>query len=94
MDVAHLKSSAIARQAARTKCGQPPFVRQLGKRICLIHELRKLGTTEEIADDRAERLRIDQLLRRHPINIDVEQCHALLDQALGPSQTDSALIGK
>src|SRR5207248_1549693 len=51
-------------------------------------------TTEEIADDRAERLRIDQLLRRHSIDIDVEQSHAFLDQSLGPSQTDPALIGE
>ena len=67
---------------------------QLRQRIRLIHELRKLRATKEIANDRAERLRIDQLLRRHPVDVDVEQSHALFHQTLGARQTDAALIGQ
>ena len=39
-----------------------------------------------------ERLRIDQLLRCHPVDIDVEQRHALFDQTLGTGKTDTALV--
>ena len=49
---------------------------------------------EEIANHRAERLRVDQLLRRHPLDVHVEQRHALLDEALGAGETDAALVGE
>ena len=58
----------------------------------MIHELRKLRPAKEIADNCTERLRINQLLRRHPIHIDVEQRHTLFDQTFGPSKTNAALI--
>ena len=67
-------------------------MRQLRERIGLIHELRKLRPAKEIADNCTERLRINQLLRRHPIHIDVEQRHALFDQTFSPSKTNTALI--
>ena len=67
-------------------------MRQLGQRVGLIHELRELGTTKEISNDRAQRLRIDELLRGHSVDIDVEQRHALLDQALSARQTNPALV--
>src|SRR6266404_68116 len=67
-------------------------MRQLGQRIRLIHELRELRSTEEIANDRAERFWIDKLLRRHSINVDVKQRHALFDEPLGARETDAALI--
>ena len=54
----------------------------------------KLAAAEEIADDGGERLRIDQLLRRHAFDALIEQRHALLDQALGAGQTDAALVGE
>src|SRR5207249_7769510 len=55
-------------------------------------ELRKLGPAEEISNDRAERLWINQLLWRHAVDIDVEQGHALFDQTLGAGKTDAALV--
>ena len=54
----------------------------------------KLGTAEEVPNHRAERLRIDQLLRRHAVDVDVEQSHALFDETFRPSETDAALIGE
>src|SRR5437764_3654574 len=92
MDVAHFESRAIARETARPEGREPALVRQLRERIRLVHELRELRATEEIADDRAERFRVDQLLRRHAVDVDVEQRHALFDEALGARQTDAALV--
>ena len=94
MHVADLESGAIAGETAWPEGGQPPLVGQLGQRIDLIHELRKLAAAEEIADHRRERLGIDQLLRRHRFDALVEQRHALLDQALGAGQADAALVGE
>ena len=65
MNVADFESGAITRETARPERRQTALVRQFGQRIDLIHELRQLAATKEIANDRGERLRIDQLLRRH-----------------------------
>src|SRR5207249_641338 len=43
MHVADFESRALARQAPRSKRGEPPFVRDFRERIGLIHELRKLA---------------------------------------------------
>src|SRR5438270_5670687 len=94
MDVAHFESGPIPRQTAWSQRRKPTLMRQLSQRIGLIHELRKLRATKEIANDRAERLGIDQLLRSHPVDVDVEQSHALFHQALRSRQTDAALIGQ
>ena len=94
MHVAHLEAGAIAREAAWPKGRQTALVGQLGERIGLIHELRELGAPEEIADHGGERLRIDQLLRRHALDVHVEQGHALLDQALGAGEAHAALVGE
>ena len=94
MNVAHFESGAIAGQTAWPEGGETALVRQFRERIGLIHELRKLRATEEIADDRAERFRIDQLLRRHAVDVDVEQSHALFHETLGARQTDAALVGE
>jgi hypothetical protein len=51
-----------------------------------------LRPAKEIADDCTERFRIDQLLWCHPIHVDVEQSHALLDKTLRASKTNTALV--
>src|SRR2546423_5338535 len=50
MDVAHFESRAIARETARPDSREPALVRQLREGIRLVHELRELRATEEIAD--------------------------------------------
>src|SRR6202022_3667727 len=57
-------------------------------------ELRELRAAEEIANDRAERFRIDELLRRHSVDVDVEQSHGFFHQSLRAGETDAALIGQ
>src|SRR5881394_1433702 len=94
MHVANFESSAITGETARPESRQAAFVGQLGERVDLIHELRELRTAEEVADDRRQRLRVDELLRRHRFQALIEQRHALLHEALGASQTDTALIGE
>ncbi len=69
-------------------------MRQFRERIRLIHELRQLRAAEEIANHRAQRLRVDQLLRRHAVDVDVEQRHALFHETLRARETDAALIGE
>ena len=56
----------------------------------MIHELAQLVTAEEITDDTAERLGVDQLRRREIILVDLH--HALANQTLGAQQSHAALI--
>src|ERR1700674_1279622 len=62
MHVADFESGAIAAQPAGPEGREPALVRQLRERIRLVHELRELRAAEEIANDRAESCRVDQLL--------------------------------
>ena len=94
MDVADFEAGAVAVQTARPEGGEAALVRQLGQRVGLVHELRKLGPAEEIAHDGREGLRVDQLLRGHALDVHVEQGHALLDQALGTGEAHAALVGE
>src|SRR5437868_10448236 len=82
MHVAHFEARAIARETAGPKGRQAALVRQLRERVRLVHELRELRPAKEIADHCAERFRIDQLLRRHAVDVDIEQRHALFHETL------------
>ena len=92
MHVAHFESGAVAAQSAWSERGQAALVGELRQRVRLIHELRELRAAEEIANDCAERFRIDQLLRRHAVDVDVEQSHALFHETFRARETDAALI--
>src|SRR5690606_8462458 len=65
-----------------------------GQRIDLVHELRQLRASEEVADDRRESLRVYQLLRRDRVDALIVEGHALADEALGAGQAEAALVGK
>ena len=67
MHVADFEAGAIAGETAWPEGRETALVRQFGQRIDLVHELRELAAAEEIADDGRERLRIDELLRRHAL---------------------------
>src|SRR5256885_6256880 len=92
MHVAHFEAGAITRETAWSEGGQAALVRQFGERIRLIHELRKLRAAEEIANHGAERFWIDEFLRRHAVDIDVEQSHALFHQSFRAGETNATLI--
>ena len=90
MHVAHLEAGAFARQTARAKRRKTPLVGDLRQRIGLIHELRQLRGTEELAHGGSRRLGVDQVLRHH--RVDIDRRHALLDGALHAQQADAILI--
>ena len=69
-------------------------MRELSKRINLVHELRELTTRKEIADNSAQSLRVNQLLRRDRVNTLVIKCHTLFNETLCASQTDTTLVRK
>ncbi len=94
MHVADFEAGAVAGETAWPKGRKTALVGELGQRVGLIHELRELAAAEEVADDRGQRLRVDQLLRRHAFDVHVEQGHALLDEALGAGEADAALVGE
>ena len=81
VNVADVESGAIAAQTARTQGREPALVRQLSQRVGLVHELRQLTATEELAHRRHHWPgRADQTLRRDRLRI--LDRHALADTAL------------
>src|SRR6202044_2133353 len=63
VNVADFESGALARQTARPKRGEAALVRDFRERVGLIHELRELRGTEELADSRHDRLGVDEVVR-------------------------------
>src|SRR5579875_1231538 len=88
MHVTDVKAGAVAAEPARTERRQSTLVRQLGKRIGLIHELRKLAATEELTHGGHHRPSgADQAVRRD--RLDVLNGHSLADASLQPLQAGS-----
>ena len=94
MHVADFEARAVARKSPGSERRQAAFVSQLGERVDLVHELRELRATEEVAHDGGERLGVDELRGRHRVHFLIEERHALLDEALGAGQTHAALVGE
>ena len=90
MNVADLESRPFSRQTSRPEGRQSSFVRNLGKRVGLIHELRKLAASEKFVHDGRDRLGVDEIVGHH--GFDVLQAHLLLDRALHPDQADPVLV--
>ena len=88
--VANLEAGALAGQAARAQRREAALVRDLGERIGLVHELRQLRGAEELAHRGRRRLRVDQVLRHH--GVDVDGRHALLDGALHAQEAEAVLV--
>ena len=94
MYVTNFEACTVSAQAAWPESRKTPLVRQFRQRIGLIHELAQLRTTEEIANDCRKRLGVDELLRRHPFDVHVEQRHTLLHESLGAGKSHAALVRK
>ena len=90
MHVAHFKAGAFAGQTARTESGNTALMGNFRQRVGLVHELRKLARTEEFADGGADRLGIDQILRRKTVAFRLIQ--TLLDGAFNAHQAGAELI--
>ena len=91
VNVADFESGALARQTARPKSRQTPLVRDLRQRIGLIHELRQLDRSEELADRRHHRLGVDQVVR-HGRRHFLVHAHLFLDGAFHADQADAELV--
>ena len=94
VNISDLKTSTITIESTRSKCRKTALVSKLGEWVGLVHELRKLRPTEEVANNRTECLRVNKLLWRHPLNIDIKESHTLFNQTFGAGETNTTLIGK
>ena len=88
--VADFEARALARQTARAKRRKATLVGDFRQRVRLVHELRQLRRTEELANRGGGRLGVDQVVRHDCVDID--RRHALLDGALHPQQADAVLV--
>ena len=94
MNVAHFEARALAER--------PPGPRAERRRLCVSSAsglVWSMNCESWLRPKKSrmtarQRLRVDQLLRRHRVGVHVEQRHALLDQALGAGQADAALVGE
>ena len=89
--VANFKAGAFATQTAWSKGRQTTLVGDFRKRVGLIHELRKLARSEELADRRHHRLGIHQVVRHGRRHFLVDG-HLFLDRALHADQPDAELV--
>ncbi len=90
MHVADFEPRALAGQTARAERREAPLMRHLGERVRLVHELRQLRRAEELAHGRHRRLRVDEIVRHH--RVDIDRAHALADRALHAEQADAVLV--
>ncbi len=89
--VADFEAGAFARQTARSKRRETPLMRDLGERIGLIHELRELARTEELAYGGHHGLGVYQVVRHGRRHFLVDR-HLFFDGALHAHQTDAELV--
>ncbi len=91
MHVADFESRAFAREAARSQGRKTPLVRDLRQRVGLVHELRELARSEELADGGHDRLGVHQVVRHGRRHLLVHR-HLFLDGALHAHQADAELV--
>ena len=92
VDIAHLEGCTVTRDTARTERGETALVRQLCKRVVLVHELRERRRAEELADSGDDGTDIDKRLGRD--GLAVVNGHALLDYLIHTRKADAELILK
>ena len=88
--VADFEARALAGQTARAKRRETTLVGDLGQRVGLVHELRQLRRTEELAHRGGRGLGVDQVVRHH--GVDVDRAHPLADRPLHAQKADAILI--
>src|SRR5690606_8684280 len=79
--VAHLEAGTFAGQTARAKGRNTTLVRDFGKRVGLVHELRQLARTKKFLDCRRNGLGVDQVVRHEVFGLGLAQTflHCTLD---------------
>ena len=91
VNVADFESRALTRQTARPKSREAALVRDLRQRVGLIHELRQLRRSEELADGSHHRLGVHQVVR-HGRGHFLVHAHLFLDGAFHADQADAELV--
>ena len=92
MNVADIKARPFAGQTAGPERGNAALVAQLGQRVDLVFELRKLAAPEELAHRGHNRAVVDELLRRRRIGI--AEHHALAHAPGHAPQAHAELVGQ
>ncbi len=88
--VAHFKTSALARQAARAQGRDAALVGDFRQRVGLIHELRELRGAEEFLDRRRNGLGVDEVVRHQVFGLGLAQ--TFLHRALDARQPGTELV--
>src|SRR5262249_43269169 len=91
VNVTDFESSTLTRQTARPKGRQAALVGDLRQRVRLIHELRQLRGSEELANGGHHRLGVDQVVR-HGRRHFLVHAHLFLDGAFHADQPDAELV--
>ncbi len=89
--VADFEAGALTRQTTRPKGREAALVRDLRQRVGLVHELRELRRTEELADRGHDRLGVDEVVRHGRRHLLIH-AHLFLDGALHADEADAELV--
>ena len=90
MHITDFETGPLTGQTARAKGRHATLVRDLGKRIVLVHELRQLAGTEKLFHRSRDWLGVDQVLRHQPFTL--SHGESLFDGALNAHQTHAELV--
>ena len=90
MYVTDLEGCSVTGETAGTESGDSSLVSQLCQRVVLVHELRKRGRTEELADSGNNGSDVDKCLRGE--RLAVLNGHSLLDDLVHSCKADAQLV--
>ena len=93
VNVARFESGTLAAQTSGAESRKTASVSKLGKRVCLIHKLRKLSRTKELSESGRYRAHVDKILC-HGCSKVGRCCHTLSRYSLHTQKTYSDLILK
>ena len=90
VNVADLERRSVAVKTAGTEGGKLTLVGKLCRGVGLVHELRKLGRTEELADNRGDGTNVDKPRRSNFHS--VLRRHTLFNELFKPCDTYAELV--
>ncbi len=92
VNVTNLETRTLTRKSARAKRTEAPLVGDFGKRVGLVHELRKLARPEKFLYHCGNRFSIDEVMGHQCF--DFLEGHSFLDGPLHTHETDTILVFK
>ena len=90
MHVSDFEAGAFASQTTRAKGRNTALVSDFRQRVRLVHELGQLARAEELANGGADRLGVDQILRREAIAFSLVE--SFLDSSLNAHEAGAELV--